>query len=168
MIGVPMRALAFTRLAPIRPVEGCEGGATRACRSGPVSFDVCLKAGDHGHPKAARPANPQSFEIRNEKESNMTTETNGAGWTTAAVLVGRLIFAALFIMAVSFKLMDINATAAALATAGFPPPPVFALGAAGVAVPLLLWFLPPGAFFGGAPLGAAPFAVFSLRVPRAP
>src|SRR2546426_5525845 len=67
---------------------------------------VCLKAGDHGHPKAARPANPQSFEIRNEKESNMTTETNGAGWTTAAVLVGRLIFAALFIMAAGSSLIE--------------------------------------------------------------
>ena len=40
----------------------------------------------------------------------MTTDTK-AGWTMVAVLVGRLIFAALFIMAASFKLMDINATA---------------------------------------------------------
>src|SRR5258708_16416711 len=82
------------------PILSSAEKCTRACRSGPVSFDVCLKAGDHCHPKAARPANPQSFEIRNEKERNMTTETNGAGWTTAAVLVGRLVFAALFIMAV--------------------------------------------------------------------
>src|SRR2546422_9108364 len=128
MIGVPMRALAFTRLAPIRPVEGCEGGATRACRSGPVSFDVCLKAGDHGHPKAARPANPQSFEIRNEKERNMTTETNGAGWTTAAVLVGRLIFAALFIMAGGVKLFGIKTTGGRDPAGGLPPPPLFGLG----------------------------------------
>src|SRR5258708_15638536 len=67
------------------PILSSAEKCTRACRSGPVSFDVCLKAGDHGHPKAARPANPQSFEIRNEKERDMTTETNGAGWTTAAV-----------------------------------------------------------------------------------
>src|SRR2546425_1876281 len=123
------------------------GKCTRACRSGPVSFDVCLKAGDHGHPKAARPANPQSFEIRNEKERNMTTETNGAGWTTAAVLVGRLIFAALFIMAVRLKLMGINATAAPIARAGFPAPPLFALGPGGVSVALLLCFRPPAPFF---------------------
>src|SRR3989442_12943234 len=92
---------------------------------------VCLKAGDHGHPKAARPANPQSFEIRNEKESNMTTETNGAGWTTAAVLVGRLIFAALFIMAVGFKLMGIKAKGTATPPAGFPRPPDLGWGGAG-------------------------------------
>src|SRR2546425_12229742 len=96
---------------------------------------VCLKAGDHGHPKAARPANPQSFEIRNEKESNMTTETNGAGWTTAAVLVGRLIFAALFIMAGRFKPVGIKPTATALATAGVSPRPVSCFVAGGVVVP---------------------------------
>src|SRR3989442_7689356 len=132
---------------------------TRACRSGPVSFDVCLKAGDHGHPKAARPANPQSFEIRNEKERNMTTETNGAGWTTAAVLVGRLIFAALFIMAVSFKLMDINATATAIATAGFPAPHVLAWVAAVFELALIVCFL-TGAYFSEAALLAAAYVVF--------
>src|SRR5256885_15979185 len=84
---------------------------------------VCLKAGDHGHPKAARPANPQSFEIRNEKESNMTTETNGAGWTTAAVLVGRLIFAALFIMAGGVYLIGNKNNAAPPTPAGGSPPP---------------------------------------------
>src|SRR5438552_15843840 len=102
---------------------------------------VCLKAGDHGHPKAARPANPQSFEIRNEKESNMTTETNAAGWTTAPVLVGRLIFAALCIMAVSLKLMDINATATAIAPAGFPAPHVLACVAAALELALILSLL---------------------------
>ena len=120
---------------------------------------VCLKAGDHGHPKAARPANPQSFEIRNEKESNMTTETNGAGWTTAAVLVGRLIFAALFIMAVSFKLMDINATATAIATAGFPAPHVLAWVAAVFELALIVCFL-TGAYFSEAALLAAAYVVF--------
>jgi hypothetical protein len=35
----------------------------------------------------------------------MTTGLNRAGWTTAAILAGRLIFALVFIMAVSFKLM---------------------------------------------------------------
>jgi len=116
-------------------------------------------AGDHGHPKAARPANPQSFEIRNEKESNMTTETNGAGWTTAAVLVGRLIFAALFIMAVSFKLMDINATATAIATAGFPAPHVLAWVAAVFELALIVCFL-TGAYFSEAALLAAAYVVF--------
>jgi len=49
----------------------------------------------------------------------MSTQANRMGWT-AAILVGRLIFAAVFIMAVSFKLMDINATADYIASAGFP------------------------------------------------
>ena len=50
----------------------------------------------------------------------MKTDMNRAGWPTVAVLAGRLIFAAVFLMAVSFKLMDINATAAYIAAAGFP------------------------------------------------
>ena len=49
-----------------------------------------------------------------------------AGWTTAAVLVGRLIFAGLFIMAASFKLMYIDGTAAYIASAGFPLPKLLA------------------------------------------
>src|SRR5258707_14755343 len=105
------------------PILSSAEKCTRACRSGPVSFDVCLKAGDHGHPKAARPANPRSFEIRNEKERNMTTETNGAGWTTAAVLGGRLVFAALFIMAVGFKSDERKPDADDHAACGVPRSP---------------------------------------------
>ena len=89
----------------------------------------------------------------------MTTETNGAGWTTAAVLVGRLIFAALFIMAVSFKLMDINATATAIATAGFPAPHVLAWVAAVFELALIVCFL-TGAYFSEAALLAAAYVVF--------
>ena len=50
----------------------------------------------------------------------MTTATNRAGWTTAAILVARLIFALIFIMAASFKLTNIGGTAAFIAAAGFP------------------------------------------------
>ena len=60
----------------------------------------------------------------------MTTDTSRAGWTAAAVLVGRLIFAAMFIMAASFKLMDIGATAGQIAAAGFPLPKLLAALAA--------------------------------------
>ena len=49
----------------------------------------------------------------------MSVNSNDPGWAAMAVLVARLIFAALFIMAVTFKLMDINATAAQIAAAGF-------------------------------------------------
>ena len=49
----------------------------------------------------------------------MTTNEKSPGWTIAAVLAARLIFAAIFIMAVSFKLMGIGSTAAYIAAAGF-------------------------------------------------
>jgi hypothetical protein len=38
----------------------------------------------------------------------MTAETNRTGWTTPAILTGRLIFSPVFIMTASFNLMDIN------------------------------------------------------------
>src|SRR5207245_4430042 len=79
--------------------------------------------------------------------------------TTAAVLVGRLIFAALVIMAVSFKLMDINATATAIATAGFPAPHVLAWVAAVFELALIVCFL-TGAYFSEAALLAAAYVVF--------
>ena len=40
----------------------------------------------------------------------MAMNSPGSGWATAAALAGRLIYAAVFIMAVSLKLIDINAT----------------------------------------------------------
>ena len=43
-------------------------------------------------------------------------------WNTWGVLVARLVIAALFLMAVSFKLMDIDQTASYIAAAGFPMP----------------------------------------------
>ena len=52
----------------------------------------------------------------------MTQDQTRVSWAIAAVLVGRLIFAAIFLMAASFKLIDINATATYIAGAGFPIP----------------------------------------------
>jgi putative oxidoreductase len=89
----------------------------------------------------------------------MTTETNRAGWATAAVLAGRLIFAAVFIMAVSFKLMDINATAGYIASAGFPAPSVLAWLAALFELALIACFL-TGAYFSEAALLAAAYVLF--------
>jgi putative oxidoreductase len=89
----------------------------------------------------------------------MTIETNRAGWTTAAVLVGRLIFAAVFIMAVSFKLMDIGATAGYIASAGFPMPSLLAWLAALLEVALIACFL-TGAYFSEAALLAAAYVLF--------
>ena len=52
-------------------------------------------------------------------------------WQTAAILIARLIFAAVFLMAVSFKFMDMGATANYIAVAGFPFP-LFQIGRAHV------------------------------------
>ena len=45
---------------------------------------------------------------------------------TASVLVARLIFAGVFLLAVSFKFTDMGATAEFIAAAGFPIPLVLA------------------------------------------
>ena len=87
----------------------------------------------------------------------MTTETNRAGWTTAAILAGRLIFASVFIMAVSFKLMDINGTAGYIA--GFLLPKLLAWLGALFELALIACFL-TGAYFSEAALLAAAYVLF--------
>jgi uncharacterized membrane protein YphA (DoxX/SURF4 family) len=89
----------------------------------------------------------------------MTTNTNRAGWTTAAILAGRLIFAAMFIMAASFKLMDIDATASQIAAAGFPLPKLLAVLAALLELALIVGFL-TGAYFREIALVAAAYVLF--------
>ena len=89
----------------------------------------------------------------------MTADANSAGWTMAAVLVGRLIFAAAFITAVSFKLMDINGTAGYIASAGFPLPKLLAWLAALFELTLIAGFL-SGAYFSEAGLLAAAYVLF--------
>ena len=89
----------------------------------------------------------------------MTTEANPAGWTTVAILIARLIFAAIFIMAVSFKLMDINSTAKYIAAAGFPLPTLHAWLAALLELALIACFL-TGAYFSEAALLAAAYVLF--------
>ncbi len=74
---------------------------------------------------------------------------------TISILIARLIFAAVFLMAVSFKFMGMEATANFIAAAGFPIPLVLAWLAAIFEVGLVLAFL-TGAFFSyGAYLAAA-------------
>ena len=90
----------------------------------------------------------------------MTTDVNrAAGWATAAVLVGRLIFVAVFIMAVGFKLMDIDGTAGYIAAAGFPLPELLAWIAVGFEL-VLIAGLATGAFFSEAALLAAAYVLF--------
>ncbi|QND55639.1 DoxX family protein [Mesorhizobium huakuii] len=80
-------------------------------------------------------------------------------WQTAALLIARLIFAAVFLMAVTFKFMGMGATAGFIAAAGFPFPLFLAWCAAILEVALVLCFL-SGAFFTQAALVAAAYVLF--------
>lgn len=89
----------------------------------------------------------------------MTGDTTQPGWSNVAVFIGRLIFVAVFAMAVSFKLYDIGGTATYIASAGFP----FATLLAWLAVALelgLVVCLATGAFFSEAALIAAAYVLF--------
>jgi putative oxidoreductase len=89
----------------------------------------------------------------------MNGNDNRPAWTKAAVLIARLIFAAMFAMAVSFKLMDINATASFIAAAGLPMAPLLAWLAVLFELALVACFL-TGAYFSEAALLAAVYALF--------
>ena len=80
-------------------------------------------------------------------------------WQSIAILVGRLIFAALFIMAATFKFLGMDGTAAYIAAAGFPIPLFLAWVAAIFESVLALCFL-TGAFFSEASLLAAAYVLF--------
>ncbi len=89
----------------------------------------------------------------------MTSSTSGPGWAPIAILVGRLIFLAIFIMAVSFKFMDINGTAGYIAMAGFPAPLFLTWCAVILEVLLVLGFL-TGAYFAETCLVAGVYVIF--------
>lgn len=78
---------------------------------------------------------------------------------TAAILIARLVFAGVFVMATTFKFLDMNATATYIAAAGFPFPLFLAWIAAFFEVALALAFL-TGAFFSEAALLAAIYVIF--------
>lgn len=80
-------------------------------------------------------------------------------WHTIAILIGRLIFAGIFLMAVAFKYMSMDGTASYIAAAGFPVPLVLAWLAAIFETLLVLCFL-TGAFFTEAALLAAAYVLF--------
>jgi uncharacterized membrane protein YphA (DoxX/SURF4 family) len=92
-------------------------------------------------------------------EGAMTVNSQTAGWATAAVLIGRLVFAAVFLMALGFKVMDIDGTAAYIASAGFPVPKLLA-GLAALFELVLTVCLLTGGFFSEAALLAAAYVVF--------
>ena len=91
----------------------------------------------------------------------MTNSTGSIGprWSLAAVLVGRLIFAAVFGMAVSFKLADIGATAGFIASAGFPLAHLLVWLAIVLEIALVVGFL-TGAYFSATCLLAAAYVLF--------
>jgi uncharacterized membrane protein YphA (DoxX/SURF4 family) len=90
---------------------------------------------------------------------HMNSTNSGPAWGPIAIIVGRLIFLAIFIMAVSFKFMDITGTAGYIAMAGFPIPTVLAWLAAIFEVLLVLGFL-TGAYFAETCLLAGAYDIF--------
>lgn len=89
----------------------------------------------------------------------MMTNSQTPAWATPAVLIGRLIFAAVFLMALTFKVMDIDGTAAYIASAGFPVPKLLAWLAALFELALTVCLL-TGALFAEAALLAAAYVLF--------
>ena len=80
-------------------------------------------------------------------------------WARVAILIARLIFAAVFSMATAFKFADIGGTATYIAAAGFPAALLLAWVAAFFEVALVLCLL-TGAFFSEAALAAAGYVLF--------
>lgn len=91
--------------------------------------------------------------------SPMTDTASEATWKSIAVLVARLVFAAVFALGAVFKFLGIEATAGYIAAAGFPFPLFLAWVAAIFEVILILGFL-TGAFFTEVCLLAALYVVF--------
>jgi len=81
------------------------------------------------------------------------------GVAQVCVLLGRLIFAAVFAMALAFKVAGLQATADYIAAAGFPLPFVLAVAAALFEAALVFCFL-SGAYFSEAALAAAVYVLF--------
>jgi uncharacterized membrane protein YphA (DoxX/SURF4 family) len=82
-----------------------------------------------------------------------------SGWKTGALILARLVVAALFAMGMVFKFVDINATAGYIAAAGFPLSTLLAWAAAIFELALVLAFL-SGAYFREAALLAAAYLIF--------
>jgi putative oxidoreductase len=89
----------------------------------------------------------------------MSINSSPSLWQSIAVLVGRLIFAGVFVMAASFKFMGMSGTATYIAAAGFPFSLFLAWVAAIFETALVVCFL-SGAFFSEASLLAAAYVVF--------
>lgn len=91
--------------------------------------------------------------------TNVIPTPAGWSWRDIATLVARLIFAALFAMAVTFKLIGMSETAAYITAAGFPMPLLLAWLATILELALVIAFL-TGAYFTEAALLAAAYVLF--------
>jgi putative oxidoreductase len=89
----------------------------------------------------------------------MTPNASEPKWRTIAVLIGRLIFAGVFVMAAGFKYADMEATGTYIEAAGFPFPYLLAWLAAIFECVLIFCFL-TGAFFSEASLIAGIYVIF--------
>jgi uncharacterized membrane protein YphA (DoxX/SURF4 family) len=89
----------------------------------------------------------------------MTTNPSAPLWHAIAILVARLIFAGVFVMAAVFKFLGMAETAGYIAAAGFPNPLLLAWVAAFFECALALCLL-TGAFFSEAALLAAAYILF--------
>ena len=89
----------------------------------------------------------------------MTMNASEPLWQSLAILIARLIFAAVFLMAAVFKFLGMADTATYIAAAGFPFPLLLAWLAAIFEIFLVICFL-SGAFFSEAALLAAVYVLF--------
>jgi uncharacterized membrane protein YphA (DoxX/SURF4 family) len=89
----------------------------------------------------------------------MSTNASEPVWQSLAILIARLIFAAVFLMAAVFKFLGMADTATYIAAAGFPFPLLLAWLAAIFEIALVICFL-SGAFFSEAALLAAVYVLF--------
>lgn len=89
----------------------------------------------------------------------MSPDAPAFSWRDIAILVGRLIFAGVFLMAVTFKFLGMEATAGYIASIGLPFPLLLAWLAAIFETVLVIAFL-TGAYFSEAALLAAAYVLF--------
>jgi putative oxidoreductase len=97
----------------------------------------------------------------------MNSHAAARRWHVIVAHVARLIFAGFFAMAAAFKFVDMNATAAYIASVGFPFPLLLAWLAAFFEFALALCFL-TGAFSTEASLLAAAYVLFLALVFHGP
>ena len=80
-------------------------------------------------------------------------------WARTAIVIARIVFAAVFAMAMAFKFAGMDATAKSIAAEGIPAAYPLAWVAAFFELALVLCFL-TGAFFREASLAAAAYVLF--------